>query len=268
MAGAASAQVPVPGALDEARRAFYDARYASAAALTADRCLDADGSARDTAAQCELYTSAVLFQVRRLLGDAKDRKAAWQQCAACPALVASFKAGMTRGVAAARGRLRQSSSDDEALFLLGKLNLNYVWLELGTLGHRTGWSEYWEGRRSLDAVLARQPGHVRAMVARAWIDYIVDTRVGWGRKWLLGGGDRRRALATVRTAAAADADFFTRTEARFALWDMLVRERDIAAAVDAAAALQRDFPDNPDLSRFLDEHAPPGRTAERPGSAD
>jgi len=62
------------------------------------------------------------------------------------------------------------------LFFLGKLDLNYVWLQLGPLRRKTGWDEYWEARRSLDAVLKANPRHVRARVARAWIDYIVDTR--------------------------------------------------------------------------------------------
>jgi hypothetical protein len=94
------------------------------------------------------------------------------------------------GRAAAKERLEAAEKDDEARFFLGKINLTHVWLHLETLGRRTGWGEYWEARRSLDAVLDRQPGHVRAMTARAWIDYIVDTRVPWGVRWMLGGGDK------------------------------------------------------------------------------
>jgi hypothetical protein len=128
-----------------------------------------------------------------------------------------------------------------------------VWLQLGTLGHKTGWAEYWEARRSLDTVLTRQPGHVRARVARGWIDYIVDTKMRRGTRWLLGGGSKTRGLAAIRSAAVTDADFFTRTEAVFALWDMQVRERDFAGALTTAQLLLIDFPDNRDLKRFVDQ---------------
>jgi hypothetical protein len=150
--------------------------------------------------------------------------------------------------------LVQHPEDDNAQFLLGKLDLNYVWLQLGTLGRRTGWSEYWEGRKSLDSVLARRPDHVRAIVARGWIDYIVATKMRRGTRWLLGGGDKKRGLKAIRDAAAVDSDFFTRAEARFALWDMQVRERDLSNAAATAAILLRDFPENPELSRFVEQH--------------
>jgi hypothetical protein len=140
------------------------------------------------------------------------------------------------------------------VFFLGKLNLNYVWLQLGTLGRKTGWSEYWEGRRALDQVLKASPDHVRARVARGWIDYIVDTKMPRGTRWMLGGGSKKRGLLAVRLAADADADFFTRAEARFALWDMQVRERDLQQAVATARALSRDFPNNEELSSFIAAH--------------
>jgi hypothetical protein len=233
--------------LDAARSAFYSAQYESAARLSLDACT----TGADALRGCELHTTALLFQLRRLLGDEKDKKAAWARCASCPALVEAFNAAITRGQAAGKTKLAESPADDEARFLVGKLNLNYVWLHLGTIGRRTGWSEYWDARKSLDAVLSRHPTHVRARVARAWIDYIVDTKVRWGTRWLLGGGDKKKGLAVVRDAAAADADFFTRAEARFALWDMQVREKNVAGAVVTARTLIRDFPDNQELSRFL-----------------
>jgi hypothetical protein len=137
---------------------------------------------------------------------------------------------------------------------LGKLDLNYVWLQLGTLGRKTGWSEYWEARKSLDKVLKKNPGNVRARVARAWIDYIVDTKMPRGTRWLLGGGNKKRGLRAVREAAAAEADFFVQTEARFALWDMQVRERNVRDAIETARLLARDFPENQELNTFLETH--------------
>jgi hypothetical protein len=140
------------------------------------------------------------------------------------------------------------------LFLLGKIDLNYVWLQLGTRGRKTGWDEYWAARTSLDQVLERNPGHLRARVARAWIDYIVGTKLPRGTRWLLGGGNKKRGLRAVREAASAEGEFFERAEATFALWDMQVRERDLAEAVATARQLARDFPDNRELTRFLNAH--------------
>jgi hypothetical protein len=56
-----------------------------------------------------------------------------------------------------------------------------------------------------------------------------------GTRWLLGGGKRKQALKNVRDAAQMDSDFFTHAEAEFALWDMHVRERDIAQRRGAKA---------------------------------
>jgi tetratricopeptide (TPR) repeat protein len=234
--------------LDAAQRLFYSSRYEEAAALTAGRCT----SASDLAA-CELFTSALLFDIKRAIGDAPDKDKALEACAICQQLMPRFLKSVASGQAAAKAALRANPADTETLFLLGKLDLNYVWLQLGTLGRKTGWGEYWEGRRSLDKVLKQDPTHVRAKVARAWIDYIVDTRMPRGTKWLLGGGNKKRGLLAVREAAEAPADFFTQAEALFALWDMQVRERQWPEAVASARRLVRDFPDNADLRKFLAE---------------
>ena len=205
---------------------------------------------------CELRTAALLFQMQALLTIPGDQT--WKQCATCPDLLSSFRAALARGQTVARARLLEHPTDDETLFLLGKLDLNYVWLQLGTLGHKTGWGEYWEARQALDSVLERQPAHVRARVARGWIDYIVATKLPRGTRWLLGGGNRQRGLLAVREAAGADADFFTRTEARFSLWDMQVRERDTTGAIATAHLLIADFPDNQELKRFIEVRRPSG----------
>ena len=129
-----------------------------------------------------------------------------------------------------------------------------MWLQLGTVGRKTGWSEYWEARKSLDAVLKHNPDHVRAQVARAWIDYIVDTKLPRGTKWMLGGGNRKKGLLRVQEAAQSAVEPFVQAEAMFGLWDMQVRERNMADAVVTARALARDFPDNQDLAKFLASH--------------
>jgi hypothetical protein len=246
--------------LEEAQREYYNARYESAARLTLDSCAtDVNGLAA-----CELRTAALLFQIKAALGPQENRDKAWKDCNACNDLLSAFKVSLARGQTLARARLQEIPTDDETLFLLGKLDLNYVWLQLGTLGRRTGWDEYWEGRRAVDMVLSRQPTHVRARVARGWIDYIVATKMHRGTRWLLGGGNKTRGRLAIREAAEAQAEFFTQTEARFALWDIQVRERDTPAALATADVLIRDFPDNQELRRFLETHRSKQSAAARP----
>ncbi len=163
-----------------------------------------------------------------------------------------MKTDIEAGRALARERLKQNDKDDESRFYLGKIDLTHVWLHLETLGQRTGWGEYWEARRSLDAVLERNPGHIRAQVARAWIDYVVETRVPFVFRWVLGGGDRKGALLVAAKAAAEPADTYTNVEARFTLWEMLVREKRRDEAVVVARSLFRDFPDNGELAKFIE----------------
>ena len=246
-----AAAQPDARTLTDAYRLFYNARYQEAAALA--ESLRAVGP--QTLENDEVRTSALLFQLRGLLDgqDARDgdKKEALKRCAECAGVLASFMADLHHGQALARATLKTTPNDEESLFFLGKLDLSYVWLELGLLGHKTGWDEYWEARKSLDAVLKSNPKHVRARVARGWIDYIVNTRMPWGTRWILGGGNKKRGMAAVREASKMEADFFTRAEADFALWDMTMRERDFATATQLAERLARDFPDNQEVARAL-----------------
>ncbi|HVH26811.1 MAG TPA: hypothetical protein VM818_08630 [Vicinamibacterales bacterium] len=248
---AASAQ-PSP----DAQTAFYTARYEDAAALTLKACAAGDLES------CELRSSALLFELKRVIEPAKNRDQAFKGCGKCPALLEAFLADTAKGQMLAREILNESAMDATALFFLGKLDLNYVWLQAGTLGRKTGWDQYWEARRALDAVLKINPHHVRARVARAWMDYIVDTRIPWAVRWAFGGGSRKKALATLREAAMADAETFARAEARFGLWDMLAREKNYSEAVVVARELAKDFPSNTDLPRFLSTHDPHFKASE------
>ena len=254
--------------LSDAQSLFFNARYDTSAALA----LELRNADPDDLAIWELRTSGLLFQIKAALGEKSDKDKAFKQCAVCPDLLTTFVSDVRQGTALARARLKSSPDDDVARFFLGKINLNYVWLQLGPLGRKTGWDEYWEARHSLDAVLKRNPTDVRARVARAWIDYIVDTKMPFGTKWLLGGGNRKRAVLTIQDAAKADADFFVHAEARFALWDLQVRERNVPAAVAVARGLAVDFPENPELAKYLDAHdstaaAPHASEATRPPAA-
>jgi hypothetical protein len=240
----------VPATLERAQRLFYSGEYEEAAAL-ALAMREAD---RGNLAASEIRTSALHFAIKRALGPGDNRERAWKACSRCQHLLLEFLTELHLGRTEARARLSRTPNDAEALFFLGKLNLNYVWLQSGTLGRKTGWSEYWEARRSLDAALALDPGHVRARVAQAFMDYIVGTKVPRGVRWLLGGGNRKRGLQVVRDATLAAAPPYVQAEAMFALWDLQVRERDLADAVVTARALARDFPANRDLTKFLSTH--------------
>ena len=254
---ALAAAGPERPALSDAQNLFYNGHYEAAAALA----LSLRASAGPDLANHELRASALLFQLKALLkadDDGKDE--AFKRCGPCSALMTSFLTETGQGRGLARTMLAARPKDEAALFYLGKLDLNYVWLQLGLLGRKTGWDEYWEARHSLDAVLKLNPRHVRARVARAWIDYIVDTKMPWGTRWVLGGGNRKRALAAMRSAAASETDFFSHVEAEFALWDVQVRERDMAQAADVARRLARDFPENRELALFLGTN---GRSSQR-----
>ena len=244
------AQAPAPASLESAQRAFYSGQSEQAVATTlAIRTADPS-----SLAAYELRSSALHFQVKRLMGDGADRDRAFKQCAACPALLAEFHTEIAQGQAAARAQLAANADDDNARFFLGKIDLNYVWMQLATLGNRTGWDPSWEARKAMDVIIKRQPTHTRARVARAWIDYIVDTRVNWGFRWVLGGGNKKRALAWMRTAATADTDVISRTEARFGLWEMLVREKQFQEAKAIARTLATEFPENKELALFIKTH--------------
>ncbi|MDA1185073.1 MAG: hypothetical protein O2930_10575 [Acidobacteria bacterium] len=236
--------------LDQANHLFYSGRYETSAAVALDVRI------RDVVnlEASELRTAALHFQIRRALGEPKDRGKAWKACALCQELMPVFLEEFTLGRAAAHAAVEADPTDDEALFLLGKLDLNYVWLQLATVGRKTGIGEFREARASLETVLERRPDHIRAQVAQAWIDYIVATSLPPGTRWLLGGGNKKRGLLAVEEAAQADAPTYVSAEAKFAVWDMRAREKNFAEAVVTARALLLDFPDNPQLARFIARH--------------
>ena len=194
--------------LTDAYRLFYNAHYEEAAALALTLRVDGHAGSRERRSPdvgSAVSAARPAQRSGRAQGD-DDKDEALKRCAQV-----RRRAGGVHDRSPSRSgtcaRLLKAKPDDEdALFFLGKLDLNYVWLQLGLLGHKTGWDEYWEARKSLDAVLKLNPEHVRARVARGWIDYIVNTRMPWGTRWLLGGGNKKRGIAVVREAATMEAD--------------------------------------------------------------
>jgi len=244
--GVARAQGRSP--LTDAQRLFYISRFEESA-VAAQELLKAEPG---NLAAWELRTSALHFQLRRMIGDGKDKKAAFAACVDCPRVLEIFFEDINAGRAAARMRLEPNPADEEAQFFLGKIDLSYLWLQLSTLDRKTGWSEYWEAKRLLEAILEKNPSHVRARVARAWMDYIVGSRVPWGTRWVMGGGSKSRGLKMVREAAETASDYFTKVEAQFALWEMLAREGRRDQALVVAKELLAKFPENRDLTRFVE----------------
>ena len=124
-----------PTTLQEAQRFFYNGDYDTAATATLALC----AARPDDLAACELRTSTLLFQIKKALGEQEniDKTTAWKLCAACPALMSAFLAETVRGQTLARARLEINPDHEDTLFFLGKLDLNYVWLQLGTLGRKT-----------------------------------------------------------------------------------------------------------------------------------
>lgn len=260
---AVSVPAPAVASIDEAQRLFYVGRYEEAAAMA----LRLREAAPNDLATYEVRTSALHFLIKRHLGATKDPQDALKRCTPCASWLADLKADTLQAQQIARAALKDHARDPQTLFYLGKIDLTHVWLHLGTLGQKTGWNEYWEARHSLDDVLKIDPTHVRARVARAWIDYIVDTRVPLGLRWVLGGGSKKRALASMRDAAASSAaDFFSHAEANFALWEMLVRENRYDEAVTVAEALSRDFPENRELVKFVEANQRRPKPATAPGA--
>ena len=238
--------------LSDAQRLFFNAHYQQAA----DLALKLRETGPHDFANDEVRTTALLFVLRGLLKgqdayNEGNKSAALKACAPCADVIATFTKDLQHGQALAREKLKQSPDDEAALFYLGKLDLNFVWLHLGLLGKKTGWDEYSEARKSLDALLKINPAHVRGKVARAWIEYIVATRMPWGTRWILGGGNKKKGLAMIREAASAPADQFTHAEAEFALWDMLLRDKNVPAATEVARRLAQAFPDNTEVAAFL-----------------
>jgi hypothetical protein len=249
---AVSAQGPAVAGptLEAAQQLFYNARYGEAAQMA----LAVRTAQPDDLAAYELRTSALHFQIKRAIGDPADKEKALAACAICPDILTAFAEDTAKGLAVARARYAADPKDLAAMFFIGKLDLNHLWLHLGTLGKKTGWDQYWEARKFLDAVLMADPSHIRARVARAWMDYIVGTKVPWGTRWLLGGGNKKKGLTIVAEAAQVNTDLYVQAEARFGQWEMLVREKRVPEALAVARVLHEQFPNNPEVTRYIEQN--------------
>ena len=92
------------------------------------------------------FSQPALFQIKKAIGRTgeRDKTTAWNRCGACPGLMSAFLTETARNQLVARARLKTHPDNEDTLFFLGKVDPNYVWLQSGTLGRKTGWDEYWE----------------------------------------------------------------------------------------------------------------------------
>ena len=183
--------------LADAQRAFFNARYQAAA----DLALEVQGSEVEALAAYEVRTSALHFQLRDALGPDADKGKAFKLCVACPELLKFFLHDTAKGQALARERLQRDPGDDDALFFLGKLNLNYVWLHLETLGRKTGWSD--TGKR--EGHSTRRSKTIHDTCALVWREPGSTTSLT--PKW-------REARAGCSVAAVRNARFSARAKPR------------------------------------------------------
>ena len=220
--------------------------------------LELRASDPDNLANDEMRTSALLFQLKALLEGPSEKEAdkaqALARCAACPDLIAAFVADT---ITARRSRARRSRPIRTRI---GAVLSRQARSELRLAPARTARTPDRLGRVLGGAQITRRRAQgapaKRSSTRRARLDRLHrrhQNAVGHAV-----GARRRQPQAwrrEVRQAAAIDADFFVHAEAEFALWNMQVRERDIAPATQVARELARDFPDNREVAKFLESHS-------------
>jgi hypothetical protein len=119
--------------LVEVQRLFYSGEYHAAAELA----LSLRAAHADDLDSYEIRASALHFQLKRAIrGTAGQGGVPFKDCTACPELLKQFLSETAKGQTLARARLQNNPTDDTAQFFLGKFDLNYVWLHLGTLEAR------------------------------------------------------------------------------------------------------------------------------------
>ena len=207
----------------------------------------------------ELRTSALLFQVRRAIGSAKDKDKALKQCAACGALMDAFQVETARGLDLARARLKTHPGDDEALFFLGQIQPESRVAAPRDAGaqDRMGSST---GKRGRASTRSSHALHITlAHGSHAHGSTTSSTRgCRAGRAGCSAAATRSARCSRFAKRPAPTRTFFVHAEAAFALWDLHVREKDLVEATRLARDLARDFPENLESPRSSTRTIPIG----------
>ncbi len=226
--------------MERAKDAFYNERLEEAEQLTLADRLDEP----DDPESYELRTTVLLFRLKAEVGaKGKRRGRDIESCLACARLLAEFQADLEAGLGKSRAILEREPGNSRAQFLLAKLILNRLWLNLQVLQRKKGWNDYKESSRMLDRVLMAEPDNVRALTARAWIEYVVGDQ-NFVVRALLGGGDKAKAIRDLRRAIALPGGEYELAEAKTSLVEMLASEGETEEARELAAQLNARFPEN------------------------
>src|SRR5262245_27317817 len=113
LAALAQAHSPVPAAeltgLRLAQHHFLSGRFQAAADVAAPLRSGPDGLAA-----YELRTSALHFQLRRLIGEAPNKGKVFRQCADCQGLLDAFMKDLNDGKALAKAQLKTNAENQAA----------------------------------------------------------------------------------------------------------------------------------------------------------
>ncbi|HEY4526037.1 MAG TPA: hypothetical protein VJL32_03000 [Candidatus Paceibacterota bacterium] len=227
--------------INASREMFFrqDFRAAAEQALAARELLPGDPESY------EARTSALLFLLKREMGtngsEVSPKK--FSDCHTCPPILELFYKEQKEGEALAQNRLRRSPGDVRFKFVLAKLKLNLIWLNLQVLKKREGLGEFKQARSLLNEVRAASPNEPRALTALAWINYAVAEKVPWALRWIVGGGSKEDAFRFLnRAVACTNCTELERAEAQFALAEMLKSEGRIGESEIVLRDLRRRFP--------------------------
>lgn len=239
--------------LSAGKELLYSARYED----TERVALEARSMCPEDPESFELRSTALILQVKMLsekysAGKTSKVENRVKICPECMQLLPLIEAEIRRGIELASAPPAVARSE-RFLFLLGRLHLNQVWAYLELEGKLVASKGHFEkGRAIIDQVIAGNPRHVRALVANAWVNYVIDTRAPFGVKWIIGGGKKEVAFRDLAAAIAFAENPYEEWEAKFGLLSILKQEKKRQA--EAAALMEQlriRFPDNLSLRLAL-----------------
>jgi hypothetical protein len=229
----------------QAREALYSEQYvlADQHVMNARRLCPTDPESY------ELRTGLLILRTKQVLkiagGDRKD-------CADCESLVIQFEKDFEKGRALADAALQQNLKDERLMFLSGKLYLNRVWMNVDILDKAaSSGGPYRDARDRIEEVLRRNPRHIRALVASAWINYMIASRNRATRLLLRTfgiKGDKKKAFDHLAIALAEQGDEYAYWEAKFTQRDLLKRENKRSEVEAVTEELRTRFPKNGTLN--------------------
>jgi hypothetical protein len=229
----------------QAREALYSEQYVQADGhvLNARRLCPTDPESY------ELRTGLLVLRTKQALKAAGGKR---NDCADCEGLIQEFEKDFGKGRALADAALQQNLKDDRLMFLSGKLYLNRVWMNVDILDKAaSSGGPYRDARDRIEEVLKRNPRHIRALVASAWINYMIASR-NLATRLLLRTfgikGDKEEAFEHLARAVALDGDEYAHWEAKFTQRDLLKRENKLSEVETVTEELRARFPKNGTLN--------------------